>query len=139
MIYLWCNVFFQKLFHRVGIGLITWYNFQKQSSIGVLRKRCSENMRQIYRRIPMPTLFNSTLFNFSSFIELALRYGCSPVNLLHAFKISFFKNTYGRLLLRVIFSFIASMSGCCSFVGIFLSGSFFVDGNGRITTLLHAP
>ena len=51
----------------------------------------------------MPTLFNSTLFNFSSFIELALRYGCSPVNLLHAFKISFLKNTYGGLLLRVFF------------------------------------
>ena len=27
---------------------------QKQSSRGVLRKRCSENMQQIYRRIPMP-------------------------------------------------------------------------------------
>ena len=28
--------------------------FQKQPSSGVLRKRCSENMRQIYRRTPMP-------------------------------------------------------------------------------------
>ena len=27
---------------------------QKQPSRGVLRKRCSENMQQIYRRIPMP-------------------------------------------------------------------------------------
>ena len=26
---------------------------QKQPSGGVLRKRCSENMQQIYRRIPM--------------------------------------------------------------------------------------
>ena len=28
--------------------------FQKQPSRGVLRKRCSENMQQIYRRTPMP-------------------------------------------------------------------------------------
>ena len=28
-------------------------NLQKQSSRGVLRKRCSENMRQIYKRTPM--------------------------------------------------------------------------------------
>ena len=29
-------------------------NLQKQRFRGVLRKRCSENMRQIYRRTPMP-------------------------------------------------------------------------------------
>ena len=29
-------------------------NIQKQPSRGVLRKRCSENMQQIYRRTPMP-------------------------------------------------------------------------------------
>ena len=29
-------------------------NEQKQSSRAVLRKKCSENMQQIYRRIPMP-------------------------------------------------------------------------------------
>ena len=28
--------------------------FQKQSSRGFLRKRCSENIQQIYRRTPMP-------------------------------------------------------------------------------------
>ena len=27
---------------------------QKQPSRGVLKKRCSKNMRQIYRRTPMP-------------------------------------------------------------------------------------
>ena len=34
------------------------------------------------------------------FIELALRYGCSPVNLLHIFRTPFPKNTYGRQLLK---------------------------------------
>ena len=29
-------------------------DLKKQPSIGVLRKRCSENMQQIYRRTPMP-------------------------------------------------------------------------------------
>ena len=34
----------------------------------------------------------------SNFIEIALRHGCSPVNLLHIFKAAFPKNTSGRLL-----------------------------------------
>ena len=53
-------------------------------------KRCSENMQQIYRRIPMLK---------SHFIEITVRHGCSPVNLLHIFRTPFSKNTSGRLLL----------------------------------------
>ena len=34
-----------------------------------------------------------------NFIEIPLRHGCSPVNLLHIFRIPFHKNTYGRLFL----------------------------------------
>ena len=36
----------------------------------------------------------------SSFIEITLRHGCSPVNLLHVFRKPFVKNTSGRLLLK---------------------------------------
>ena len=36
---------------------------------------------------------------FCNFIEIALRHGCSPVNLLHIFKTPFLKNTSGWLLL----------------------------------------
>ena len=36
----------------------------------------------------------------SNFIEIALRYGCSPINLLHIFRTSFLKNTSGWLLLN---------------------------------------
>ena len=36
------------------------------------------------------------------FIEIALRHGCSPVNLLHIFGKSFPRNTFGWLLLRVV-------------------------------------
>ena len=35
----------------------------------------------------------------ANFIEIALRYGCSPVNLLHIFKTPFPKNSSERLLL----------------------------------------
>ena len=35
-----------------------------------------------------------------NFIEITLRHGCSPVNLLHIFRTPFSKNTSGRLLLK---------------------------------------
>ena len=38
----------------------------------------------------------------SNFIEIALRYGCSPVNLLHIFRAPFLKNTSGGLLLKIL-------------------------------------
>ena len=34
-----------------------------------------------------------------NFIEITLRHGCSPVNLLHIFRTPFTKNTSGQLLL----------------------------------------
>ena len=37
----------------------------------------------------------------SNFIEIALRHGCSPVNLLHIFRIPLLKNTSGWLLLNI--------------------------------------
>ena len=33
---------------------LTTYHWQKQPTRGVLKKRCSENLQQIYRRTPMP-------------------------------------------------------------------------------------
>ena len=36
----------------------------------------------------------------SNFIEITLRHGCSPVNLLHIFRTPFPKNNSGRLLLN---------------------------------------
>ena len=38
----------------------------------------------------------------SNFIEIALRYGCSPINLLHIFRTSFLKNTSGWLLMVIL-------------------------------------
>ena len=60
---------------------------QKPPSIGVLIKRCSENIQQIYRRTTMLKCdFNEV--------------GCSHVNLLHIFRTPVPKNTYGGLLLK---------------------------------------
>ena len=63
---------------------------QKQPSRGVLRKKSSENMQQIYRRTPM-LLCNS--------IEITLRDVCSSLTLLHIFRTPFYKKTYRGLLL----------------------------------------
>ena len=38
----------------------------------------------------------------SNFIEVALRHGCSPVNLLYIFRTAFLKNTSDRLFLKYI-------------------------------------
>ena len=40
-----------------------------------------------------------------NFIEIAFWHGCSPVNLLHIFRIPFYKNTCGGLLLTYILPF----------------------------------
>ena len=69
---------------------------RKQPLRGVFKKRCSENMQQIYRRTPMPKCdFNKVASNFT---EIALRHGCSPVNLLYIFRIPFPRNSSGWLL-----------------------------------------
>ena len=70
---------------------------QKQPSIGVLRKRCSENMQQIYMRKPSQSVVSIKLL--CNFIETTLQHGCSPVNLLQILRTYFHNSTYGRLLL----------------------------------------
>ena len=47
------------------ISFITKIQFQKQSFGGVLSKRCSENMQQIYRRnLPIPSAISFGLLKF---------------------------------------------------------------------------
>ena len=72
---------------------------QEQPHRGVPMKRCSENMQQVYRRTPMPKCDLNKVALLSNLIEIALRHGCSPVNLLHIFSTPFLKNTSGWLLL----------------------------------------
>ena len=74
---------------------------QKQPSRGVPRRRCSENMQQIYMRTHMPKCdFNNSLQIYWN-QTLAWR---SPVNLQHMFRTLFPKNTSGWLLLWLFFA-----------------------------------
>ena len=76
-------------------------HLQKQPSRGVLRKRCSENMQQIYMRTPMPKCDFNKFALLYNFIEIALQHGCSHVNLLHIFRTPFLHNNR-RLLLKLV-------------------------------------
>ena len=46
----------------------------------------------------------------SNFIEITLQHGCSPETLLHIFRTPFSKNTSGRLLLKIVYQCINSIS-----------------------------
>ena len=91
-----CTIKVKKSLNRNVIRKI-----QKQVSKDVLRRKCSENMQQIYRRTPMPKCDFNKVAKQSNFIEITLRHGCSPVNLLHNFRTPLPKNTSGRLLLKI--------------------------------------
>ena len=73
--------------------------FQKHPSRCVPIRRCSEDMQQIYRR----TTYRSVILikMICNFIEITLRHGCSPLNLLHIFRTPFYKNIYRGLLLNL--------------------------------------
>ena len=62
---------------------------------GVLKK-CSKFTRGHPCRSAISIKF------LENFVEMALRHGCSPVNLLHIFRIPFPNNTSGRLLLLIL-------------------------------------
>ena len=90
-----------RIFKNKKLNAITFrsiveqrYQFQKQPLRGVPKKRCSENMQQIYRRTPMPKC------DFRQLSEIALRHGCSPKNLLHIFRTPILQNTSEWLLLQ---------------------------------------
>ena len=79
---------------------------QKQPSRVVLKKRCSENMQQIYRKTPMRNVISI------NFIDITIRHGCFPVNLLQMFRKPFPTKISGRLRLPLIlFIFSLTFSG----------------------------
>ena len=90
-------IYFKSFVPRL-LKIIATRKNHKQPPRGVLRKRCSESIQQIYRRAPMLKCnFNKVASNV---IEILLRYGCSFVNLLNIFRTPFRKNTSGGLLLK---------------------------------------
>ena len=72
---------------------ISSHSLEKQPSIGVLIKRCSENMKQIYRRTPIPKC------DFSKVSKQLSWNHTSALVFTYKFRTSFRKNTSGELLL----------------------------------------
>ena len=95
-------------FNNKDIRKTSMIFFQKQFSVGVLRKRCSENMQQIYKRTPMSSVISIKLQK--NFIKIGLRHGCSPVNLLHIFGTPLPQNTSGVLLLVDLMSLLLTLT-----------------------------
>ena len=63
-----------------------WKSWEKQTSIGVFIKKCSENMQQIFRRISMLNCgFQCSEYTGEHPCQnvISLWHGCSPVNWLH--------------------------------------------------------
>ena len=72
------------------------YKYQREPSRGVLKKRCSEHMQQIYRRTAILKCdFNKIA---AKLLKSHFSMGVSPINLLRIFRTPFPKNTSGRLL-----------------------------------------
>ena len=73
-------------------------NEQKQPSRGVLNKRCSENMQQIYRRTPIPKCnFNKVALQLYWNRTLAWVFSCKFAGY---FRSTFRRNTSGWLLVN---------------------------------------
>ena len=96
-LYIWL-IDFQRFLSNIHSRNMSVLSIQcrKHPFRGVLIKRCSENMQQIYKRTPIPKCD-------SNFIEITLRDVCSPVNLLYVvFRTPFSKNSSGGLLLQCL-------------------------------------
>ena len=119
---------------NIGNNLLNSYDSsyrQKQPSRGVLKKRCFENMQQTYMRTPMPKCDFNKVAKQSNVIEIALRHGCSPVNVLHIFLTPFPKNTSGWFFLYRTRTSVYSLDNTVNF------GDYTVDQEKSSTKLIH--
>ena len=63
-----------------------------------IRKGVLKICRKFTREHPCRSVISR---NFQrNFIQITLRHGCPPVNLLHIFRTAFYKNNYGRLVMN---------------------------------------
>ena len=92
-LYKWYQIA-QKMTEVLIMKAWNW-KMKKQPPRGVPRKRCCENMQQIYKRTLMP--------NMISVKQITFGHGCSPVSLLHIFRTPLVKNTSGWLLLKMLY------------------------------------
>ena len=96
-----------------SLFLVFRRHYHTKSEVAVQRsprKKYSENMQHIYReRLCRSAISIKLLCNF---IEIALRHGCSLVNLLHIFRTLFPRNTCGRLLLELFLEYFLEHFRC---------------------------
>ena len=72
-------------------SFVDTFRGQRQPFIGILTKRCSENMQQIYRRTLMPKCDFNKIPKQLYWNCTSTR--CSPASLVHIFRTPFTKNT----------------------------------------------
>ena len=88
-----------RLFGKIVNGLDSLALSKKQPYKGVLKKRCSKNVQQIYKTTPTPK------GDFKKVAKQLYRNDTSTwmfsLNLLYIFRTLFSKNTPGRLLLYI--------------------------------------
>ena len=63
---------------------------------------CRWCYREVFCQMGVLTMSKKLKLLLCNFIEITLRHGCSPVNLLHIFRRPFYKNTSGGLLLKFL-------------------------------------
>ena len=86
--------------HHVAASPFTGTNIRSSHPEVFLGKGVLKIRSKFTREHPCRRATSSKLQLLWNFIEIALRHGCSPVNLLHIFRTPFLRNTYGWLLLN---------------------------------------
>ena len=96
--------FYRRIFLKLLLGLKERLNTFRSSRPEVF---LTKGVLKIYSKFTgeHPCRSAISIKLLCNFIEIALRYGCSPVSLLHIFRKPFSRNTSGWLLLHVDSSF----------------------------------
>ena len=88
---------YEPFIYRIIIYLMLWIRFRKD------RSSRSKKVSLVKGNLKICSKFTGEHPCRSNFIEITLRHRCSPVNLLHIFRTTFTKNTFGLLLLERTF------------------------------------
>ena len=92
--------FFPKIFNCLSQKTLLLLIFRSSRPELFLRKGVLKICSKFTGEHPCRSVISMKLL--CNFIEVALRHGCSPVNLLHIFRTAFLKNTSGWLLLNFL-------------------------------------
>ena len=106
---------FSKIFANFGVSMLTHSALQHLFRSSPSEVFLGKGVLKICSKLTgeHPCRSTTSIKLLCNFIEVALRHGCSSVNLLHIFRTPFLKNTSEGLLLPIIifFSFFHSFFG----------------------------